>query len=122
MGVGKPYTSLKDLQAEPVNTNREVLLADKTNDNKLAALLQLIDTECKALGLSPKVLDSRDGASTNIKKACVKKICEIISDKMGGGIAYDKYLDFGYGTEVQRCKVQKKKTHKHLDFGYGTEF
>jgi len=108
MGVGKPYTSLKDLQAEPVNTNREVLLADKSNDNKLAALLQLVDTECKALGLSPKVLDSRDLASTNIKKACVKKICEIISDKMGGGIAYDKYLDFGYGTEVQRCKVQKK--------------
>jgi hypothetical protein len=27
---------------------------------------------------------------------------------MGGGIAYDKYLDFGYGTEVQRCKVQQK--------------
>ena len=69
-----------------------------------------------------QVLDSRDLASTNIKKACVKKICEIISDKMGGGIAYDKYLDFGYGTEVQRCKVQKKKKHKHLDFGYGTEF
>jgi len=57
MGVGKPYTSLKDLQAEPVNTNREVLLADKSNDNKLAALLQLVDTECKALGLSPKVVD-----------------------------------------------------------------
>ena len=67
-----------------------------------------------------QVLDSRDLASTNIKKACVKKICEIISDKMGGGIAYDKYLDFGYGTEVQRCKVQKKikKSQKSVYRGF----
>jgi len=108
MGVGKPYTSLKDLQAEPVNTNREVLLAEKTGDNKLAALLQLVDTECKALGLTPAILDSRDAAATNIKKACVKKIADIISDKMGGGIAYDKYLDFGYATEVQRCKALRR--------------
>ena len=46
--------------------------------------------------------------------------CEIISDKMGGGIAYDKYLDFGYGTEVQRCKVQKKikKSQKSVYRGF----
>jgi HEAT repeat protein len=108
MGVGRPYTSLKDLQEEKENTNREVLLVNSETDNKLKQLLEQIEADCKELGLTQTVLDLRDQASTNIKIECVKKIAQRISEKMGGGIAYDKYIDFGYATEVQRCKALRR--------------
>jgi len=108
MGVGKPYTSLPDLQHEPVNTNREVLLADKTQDQKLAQLLELINADCAELGLTAEVLDKRDSASTNIKKKCVEKMAKRISEKMGGDISFEKYMDFGYAAEIQRCKALRR--------------
>lgn len=108
MGVGRPYTSLPDLQAEKENTNREVLLADKEMDSKLKELLERVEADCKELGLTQAVLDLRDAASTKVKKECVKKIAERISEKMGGGISYEKYIDFGYATEVQRCKALRR--------------
>lgn len=108
MGVGRPYTALDVLVGETMNTNREVLLADTRQDKRLAELLALVDQECDKLKLSKSVLDMRDAASTNIKKACVSKIAELISNKMGGSISYAKYIDFGYATEVQRCKALRR--------------
>jgi len=108
MGVGRPYTSLPDLQAEKENTNREVLLADKEIDSKLKELVERVEADCKELGLTQAVLDLRDATSTKVKKECVKKIAERISEKMGGGISYEKYIDFGYATEVQRCKALRR--------------
>mmetsp|Transcript_12597 Transcript_12597/g.43940 ORF Transcript_12597/g.43940 Transcript_12597/m.43940 type:complete len:369 (-) Transcript_12597:220-1326(-) len=108
MGVGRPYTSLTDLQKETINTNREVLLADASQDNRLKQLVEEVKGECASLGLTQIILDKRDIASTDIKKKCVVKIAEILSQRLGGSILYDKYMDFGYSTEIQRCKQLRK--------------
>ena len=55
-----------------------------------------------------KVLDSREEEATAIKKECVRVIARRISERMGGPIPYDRYQDFGYAVEVQRCKQLRR--------------
>ena len=104
MSVGRPYTSLEDLQDEKANMGREVLLADISIDKELKAMLDLVDKKCEQAGLTRTVLDRRDIEATVIKKECIKAIAHVISDRMGGSVSYEKYNDFEYASEVNRCK------------------
>lgn len=108
MGVGRPYTSLDSLETEEVNTNREVLLADSNRDPKLKAMVEQLKQDVQAIGLTQAVLDRRDAASTEIKRKCMQKIAQRISEVMGGSVPYEAFQDFGYSTEVQRCKALRK--------------
>ena len=92
------------LQAEKVTTDREVLLADTRIDDKLKELLEKSRTEAEECGLTADVADKRDENSTRIKKDVVKRIAICISEAMGGPILYDQYINFGFSTDVQRCK------------------
>jgi len=108
MGLGKPYTSRQVLQQEKVGTDREVLLADGNADEKLKEMLTLMKEKALELGLNEDVADKRDEQSTQIKRDVVRMMATTISDCMGGPIAYEQYNDFGYATDIQRCKETRK--------------
>jgi hypothetical protein len=92
------------LQAEKVTTEREILLADSHQDEKLKDLLEKCRQDAEESGLTEEVADKRDDSSTKIKKEVVRRMCVRISDAMGGSISYDQYINFGFATDIQRCK------------------
>jgi len=85
-----------------------VLLADASADEKLNELLEKVEKQALELGLDEDVADKRDEQSTEIKRKVVKMMAKNISDSMGGAISYEEYENFGYATDIQRCKETRK--------------
>ena len=103
-----PKLAKFDLCLFQVGTDREVLLADASADEKLNELLEKVEKQALELGLDEDVADKRDEQSTEIKRKVVKMMAKNISDSMGGAISYEEYENFGYATDIQRCKETRK--------------
>jgi len=93
IGIGRQYRSLKELQADEVESGHEVLVADMTQDKRLE---QMVENARKAAAAAPD------------KGKVISSLSALVAQSYGGACSYEAYQDFGCATEVHKCKLLRK--------------
>lgn len=93
LGIGREFSYVAALKELAVEADIEVIVCDTTVDTKLAKLLE---TARAAL------------AAEEDKESRVRALANIVSQQLGGSLSYEEYGNFGFATDVQRAKLERK--------------
>jgi hypothetical protein len=93
LGIGREFSYVAALKELAVEADIEVIVCDTTVDTKLGKLLE---SARAAL------------AAEEEKEGRVRALANIVSQQLGGSLSYEDYGNFGFATDVQRAKLERK--------------
>jgi hypothetical protein len=93
LGIGREFSYVAALKELAVEADIEVIVCDTSVDAKLAKLLE---STRAAL------------AAEEDKEGRVRALAKIVSQQLGGSLSYEEYGNFGFATDVQRAKLERK--------------
>jgi hypothetical protein len=93
LGIGREFSYVAALKELAVEADIEVIVCDSSADAKLGKLL---DAARAAL------------AAEEDKEGRVRALANLVSQQLGGSLSYEEYGNFGFATDVQRAKLERK--------------